>query len=275
MTFRKTEAITISQKNYSETSQILTFYTRDYGKMTALARGIKRPKHRLLNPPDLFSHSEVIFIKKSPLGVNLLTEITVRDNFPLLRSNLARLRMAFYITRFLSQLTEPEEANNDLFDLSLRSIQALEAARPETPKPMKRGKIINNSCSNAEKMIIFAFEAQALKYLGYMPHTLSCPVCKNAVPLARDGAGRDYFGLTTKGRKAAFSFYNGSVLCRSCRDKPARPGDLIEVSAGVMKLVDVLCNPFLPNLERLKITRPMQAELRGFINKYIAYIANA
>ena len=115
-------------------------------------------------------------------------------------------------------------------------------------------------------MIIFAFETQALKYLGYMPNTLTCPVCKKAV---------------AKSRKVTFSFYNGSILCPACRvrqprlaDGQARKDDLIEVSAGVMKLVDVLSNPFLPNLERLKITRPMQAELRGFINKYITYIAN-
>src|SRR3989339_2273397 len=116
MTFRKTEAITISQKNYSETSQILTFYTRDYGKITVLARGIKRPKHRLLNPPDLFSYSEIIFINKSPQGMNLLTEITVRENFQSLRINLSRLRMAFYIARFLNELTEPEESSPELFN---------------------------------------------------------------------------------------------------------------------------------------------------------------
>jgi hypothetical protein len=72
----------------------------------------------------------------------------------------------------------------------------------------------------------------------------------------------------------AFSFYNGSILCTACRARQFRPDDLIDVSAGVMKLVDVLSNPFLPDLKRLKITRLMQVELRGFINKYITYIAN-
>jgi len=335
MTFRKTEAITISQNDYSETSQVLTFYTSDYGKLTVLARGIKRPKHRLLNPPDLFSHSEIIFINKSPQGMNLLTEITVKDDFPSLRINLARLRMAFYIARFLNELTEPEESNPELFNLVLRTVRQLDAVDPvrdSTPmlamRPSRRGlpplaslalvggkggaqradgpfgfigardsvlavnnktnynngtglpnkannisngvepepdkvekgrKIITNSCSDMEKMIIFAFETQALKYLGYMPNTLSCPICKKTL---------------AKSRKVAFSFCNGSILCPACRARQFRPDDLIEVSAGVMKLVDVLSNPFLPDLKRLKITRSMQAELRGFINKYITYIAN-
>jgi len=259
MTFRKTEAITINQKNYSETSQILTLYTRDYGKMTVLARGIKRPKHRLLNPPDLFSYSEVIFIDKSPQGMNLLTEITVKENFQSLRINLSRLRMAFYIARFLNELTEPEESSPELFNLALRTIRLLDAVEPELNKVKKGRKITTNSCSGMEKMIIFAFEAQALKYLGYMPHTLSCPVCKKTL---------------AKSRKVTFSFYNGSILCPGCRARQSWPDDLIEVSVGVMKLVDVLSNPFLPDLGRLKITRSMQAELRYFINKYITYIAN-
>lgn len=271
MNFRKTEAITIGQRDYSETSQVLTFYTRDYGKLTALARGIKRPKHRLLNPPDLFSRSEIIFIKKSPLGMNLLTEITVRDNFPALRSELERLRLAFYVTRFLDQLTEPEESNPELFELALGTLQGLDAARVKPGKLRKPGKISVNSCSDAEKMIIFAFEAQALKYLGYMPHPLSCPSCRKPVPPAHSGKGP----AAVMRRKVVFSFNSGSVLCQSCRGKAFRPGDVVEVSAGVMKLVDVLCNPFLPDLERLKITGTMQKELRRFINRYILYIANA
>ncbi|MBI5779290.1 MAG: DNA repair protein RecO [Planctomycetes bacterium] len=259
MNFRKTEAITIGQRDYSDTSQILTFYTNDYGKLTALARGIKRPKHRLLNPPDIFSYSEIIFISKSPQGLNLLTEITVRDNFPLLRINLARLRMAFYVARFLDELTEPDEPNPPLFNLALRTLQQLASVRPVSARIKKARKITDNSCSDMEKMIIFAFEAQALKFLGYMPNTQSCPVCKKTL---------------AKSRKVVFSFYNGSILCPACRGRQARKDDLIEVSAGVMKLVDVLSNPFLPDLERLKITGPMRAELRGFINKYITYIAN-
>ncbi|MEW6026477.1 MAG: DNA repair protein RecO [Planctomycetota bacterium] len=259
MNFRKTGAITIGQRDYSDTSQILTFYTRDYGKITVLARGIKRPKHRLLNPPDLFSHSEIIFINKSPQGMNLLTEITVSDNFPSLRINLARLRMAFYVARFLDELTEPEEPNPELFNLALRTLKQLAGAGSSGAGVKKARKIATNSCSETEKMIIFAFETQALKYLGYMPSTFNCPVCKKAA---------------TRSRKVAFSFSNGSVLCPACRAMQLRKDDLIEVSAGVMKLVDVLGNPFLPELERLKIAPSMQKELRGFINKYITYIVN-
>jgi DNA repair protein RecO (recombination protein O) len=262
MAFRKTEAITIHQKDYSESSQFITFYTKDYGKITLLGRGIKRQKHRCLNPPDLFSHNEIIFIDRSPRGINLLTEITIKDNFPYLRLTLERLNRAFYIAEFLIELTEQAEPNRELFDLVLKTINQLSSS-------------LNNSIDK-EEIAIFSFEALALKYLGYMPNTFRCVVCGNI----------------TDNRKVAFSFYNGSVICSNCRDKqhnripqfitslPFRRNvasqssnnDLLEVSAGVMKLMHILSNPFLPDIERLKITKPMQSELRDFMTKYIAYI---
>jgi len=262
MAFRKTEAITIYQKDYSESSQVITFYTKDYGRITLLARGIQRQKKRYLNPPDLFSHNEIVFLDKSPQGMSLLTEITTKDNFPYLRLNLERLNRAFYIAEFLIELTEPAEPNRELFDLVLKTIRQLSSS-------------LNNSIDK-EEVAIFSFEAQALKYLGYMPNTFCCVIC----------------GKVTDNHKVAFSLYNGSFICSDCRNKQhnriaqfTRPvsfrqkmtdqlhnDDLLEVSAGVMRLMHILGNPFLPDLERLKITKPMQSELRNFIKKYIAYI---
>lgn len=318
MTFRKTEAITIYQKDYSESSQIITFYTSDYGKITVRARGIKRQKNRYLSPPDLFSHNEIVFLERSPEGVNLLTEIIIKDNFPSLRLSLERMRRAFYLAEFLDELTDPGEPNRELFDLSLKTIRRLSMAEP-----------------GQEEKAIFSFEAQALKYLGYMPNTFCCVICGKSTepPDRRAGSraesqpsrylhredklrpdrvptSRDNFG------EVAFSFYNGSVVCSHCRDKepdrisrfsqhppanqkllgraglpanrvllgqaglPSRHSkigeldrnDIIEVSAGIMKLMHILGNPFLPDLERLKISGAMQLQLRGFINKYISYI---
>ncbi|MFH0888006.1 MAG: DNA repair protein RecO [Planctomycetota bacterium] len=262
MAFRKTEAITIYQKDYSESSQIITFYTKDYGKITLLARGVYRAKHRTLSPPDLFSYNEIVFLERFPQGINLLTEITIKDNFPYLRLDLERLNRAFYIAEFLIELTEPAESNRELFDLVLKTIRQLSFS-------------LNNS-RDKEEIAIFSFEAQALKYLGYMPNTFCCVIC----------------GKVTDNYKVAFSLYNGSFICSDCRNKhPNRilqftnalpfnrkmanqlhNNDLLEVSAGVMKLMHILSNPFLPDLERLKITKSMQSELRNFIKKYIAYI---
>jgi DNA repair protein RecO (recombination protein O) len=261
MAFCKTEAIAIYQKDYSESSQIITFYTKDYGRITLLGRGIKRQKHRYLNPPDFFSYNEIVFLDKSPQSINLLTEITIKDDFPHLRANLERLNKAFYIAEFLMEFTEQSEPNRELFDLVLKTIKQLSVS-------------LNNI--DKEEIAVFSFEAQALKYLGYMPNTLCCVICEKV----------------TDSPRVSFSLYNGSFICSDCRKKqhnvlsqltapvPFRRkmannsynDDWLEVSAGIMKLIHILGNPFLPDLERLRITKPMQLELRSFIKKYIAYI---
>ena len=42
MDFCKTPAITLRRTDYKDSSQIITFYTRDFGKIQALAKGLKR-----------------------------------------------------------------------------------------------------------------------------------------------------------------------------------------------------------------------------------------
>ena len=280
MTYRKTEAITIYQRHYSESSQIITFYTADFGKIVLLARGIQRQKKRNLNPPDLFSHSEIVFLERSPQSINLLTEITIKDNFASLRTDLAKLRRTFYVAEFLNEMTDQREPNRELFDLALNTLLEL-AAEEIKPRNTKRRLIAKDGIR--EETVLFSFEAQALKFLGYMPNTFCCVHC----------------GKPAENRRVAFSFRSGSIICPECgiREYPkappqagrlpsynvalsracltgrqARGNDLIGVSAGAMKLMHILGNPFLPDIGRLKITRQMQMELRRFINKYIRYI---
>ncbi len=257
MSFRKTQAITINQKDYRESSQILTFYTQDFGKIILLARGIKRPKHRSLSPADLFSYSEIIFLERLQ-SINLLTEITIKDNFLSLRSDLSKLTQIFYIIEFLNELTDFNEPNQPLFNLALETI-----------------RLISRASIPLAEIYIFSFEAQALKELGFMPNTFACGVCAKSFPQADHQARWVRPTKEVGNERIKFSFRDGYIICRSC--DPTHQDELgsIEVSPGVMKLMSLLSRSdrvFSPNIDRLKISKTMRSELRNFINKYIIYI---
>ncbi|MBI4712583.1 MAG: DNA repair protein RecO C-terminal domain-containing protein, partial [Planctomycetes bacterium] len=128
-----------------------------------LARGCKRPKHRLLCPVDLLAYLEIVFIDKSaetpPLmavkerGLNLLTECALKDNFQPLRADLNRLNYGLYVAEFLNRITALEDPNPELFRLALKTLRQL--ASPD---------------ASDSSTALFAFETQALKILGYVPH---------------------------------------------------------------------------------------------------------
>ena len=66
----KDTAICIRAIDYSETSQILTFFTRDTGKIGAIAKGSKRPKSSFGGPFEIFSYGKIVFAESNKDKLN-------------------------------------------------------------------------------------------------------------------------------------------------------------------------------------------------------------
>jgi len=64
MDFSKTHVITLRRNDYKDSSQIVTFYSRDYGKIQALAKGVKRSVKGISGGIDLLTYNHIVFIRK-------------------------------------------------------------------------------------------------------------------------------------------------------------------------------------------------------------------
>ena len=64
-----THAIVIRSLNYGESDKIITFFTRDYGKLKAIAKGARRSRKRFQNALGLFSHIRLNFFDKEGMGL--------------------------------------------------------------------------------------------------------------------------------------------------------------------------------------------------------------
>jgi DNA repair protein RecO (recombination protein O) len=92
--------------NYSETSQVVTLFTRDSGKVAAMAKGSRRAKSSFDGPIEVFSFGEVMFIIKESGGqLATLTEFDQQPRFRLLSQNLNALNAAL----FAAELTEKSQ----------------------------------------------------------------------------------------------------------------------------------------------------------------------
>ena len=67
-------AICIRAVDYSETSQILTFFARETGKISAIAKGSKRPKSAFDGPIEVFSQGKIVFSSPNREKLATLTE---------------------------------------------------------------------------------------------------------------------------------------------------------------------------------------------------------
>src|SRR5205823_11287186 len=91
MAAEKALALVVRGTDWSETSRITTLFTREYGKVRALAKGGRRLKSNFDCAFDLLSVCRVVFLRKASGGLDLLTEARLEEQFPILRHQLTAL----------------------------------------------------------------------------------------------------------------------------------------------------------------------------------------
>ncbi len=234
MEFCKTLALTLNRIDYSNTSQIATFYTLHYGKLLAMARGSKRMGKKALGSIDLFSCNEIIFLKKDTADLYLLTEWETREDFPAFRKDIEKFYSACYIVELVDRLSEQGEPDRILFYLILNTLHGL------------------SRCKNND-LHVLAFEFQLLKHLGYLPDLGECIQCRQRFP---------------KNSEAVFSPSPGGLLCRDC----TTGGEGFSLSPLAMGVANFLVNCQLTGLERLYVSQTVCNELRRLTEEYLAQV---
>lgn len=211
MSIEKAHGIVVRGTDWSETSRITTLFTREFGKVRALAKGGRRIRSNFEVAFDLLNVSDIAFIRKHSGGLDLLTEARVRERFPHLREDLHALYVGYYVAELLADGTQDYDPHPVLFDEALNTLRAL-AGPSDRP-----GRVS-------------AFELVWLSELGYSPRIETCAGC--AADVARPEVRRNYSPTA------------GGVLCPDCSgrardDQPLSPSAwsaLRELAKGVPEL---------------------------------------
>lgn len=107
----KTTGLVIKCKDYSETSQLVWLYTRDFGKIKVIAKG-SRKKSKI----DLFNLCEFEFYR-SRGELHTLGEYYVSETFDNIRRDLHRLAVASYMAELINVFTGLEDPSSEIYSL--------------------------------------------------------------------------------------------------------------------------------------------------------------
>lgn len=119
-----TEAIILSRTDYGEADRIITVLTPAYGKLTLLARGVRRVKSKLAGGIELFSVSEITFIKgRGEVGTLVSTRLLKHSGKII--TNLDRTMLGYDLIKQLHKATEAE-TEEDYFELLKSAFEALD-----------------------------------------------------------------------------------------------------------------------------------------------------
>jgi DNA repair protein RecO (recombination protein O) len=135
----------------TETSLIVEWLTADFGRLSTVAKGARRPKSPFQGKLDLFYAAEFSFTRARRSDLHTLREVALRNTHAPLRHDLKYIQQAAYCAHLVEQATETETPLPGVFEL----MQSLLAALPASP-PRPR--------------TIFAFELKLLTELGLFPN---------------------------------------------------------------------------------------------------------
>jgi len=231
MPTEKATAIVLRTVEFSETSLVVTLFTREFGKIGALAKGARRPKAPFDSALDVLTLCRIVFLHKSSEALDLLTEAKLLRRFRPAGRDLSSLYAGYYVAELLRDLTDDCDPHPELFDLADETLEALAAG-------------------DAVSRRVVRFELGALRLLGHLPSLECCVEC--SVPVQSTG-------------RVAFGELDGGVLCESCRKGRKQ---VVSVSGGTLRTMTRLADPEAEAWRRIEISSPALAEIRGVLNRY-------
>src|SRR5438270_8813023 len=116
MSSEKATALVLNVVDFSETSSVVTLFTREFGKIRGLAKGARRLKGPFESALDLLAISRIVFLRKSPGTLDLLTEAKLQRRFRPRSRNLSSLYAGYYVAELLAELTDDHDLHPELFD---------------------------------------------------------------------------------------------------------------------------------------------------------------
>lgn len=232
MSVYKTEGIVLHQFDLGEADKIITFYTRDRGKVKAVAKGVRRPRSSQAGATQSFTYADLLIYKGKTL--DKLSQISAKETFAGLRNDLLKMSYGTYILELVREITVEDDPHEGMFVLLLKTLYLL-AQEIDL------------------EMITRIFELRAMSLMGFRPILDTCLQCANQL----------------SGEKIQFHPGSGGVLCSRCFSRV--PGQKITISRGTLEIMKRFLNASFHQLLKIKLPRYARQELEIALEAFVQY----
>ncbi|MBE0584692.1 MAG: DNA repair protein RecO, partial [Desulfofustis sp.] len=217
-------AVVLECRDHGESDKILTFFCRDRGKLTAIAKGAHRSKKRFVNKLELFSFLQISCSQSAPDRLAVLTEAELLNGFVGLRTSFVAYQAASIVRECILLASNERQRDDNLFRLLLWTLHAL-------------------NTREERKTIIALFLIKLFDCIGYRPDFSSCQRCGS--PWLADSSG-------------LFSPLTGGLICTSCLAGYEIAGR--RLSAGTIQTIVMVQRQQPTRLNRCKLGRAVLTE---------------
>jgi DNA repair protein RecO (recombination protein O) len=228
----RVEAIVLKHRDHGEADRMLSVYSRERGKLQALAKGVRKVRSRKGGHLEPFTRVSL----QLATGKNwyVVSQAESQNSYPALREDLVTVGYASYVIELLDKFTFEEEENSALFRLVANTLDRLN--KGESPH-----------------IAVRYYEIRLLDLLGFRPELQQCVVCDEKI-------------------KAQDQFFSASLGGVVCPDQGSGMVGAVPVSARALKYLRHFQRSSYQEATRAMIPEATQRELEVLMQYYITYL---
>jgi DNA repair protein RecO (recombination protein O) len=227
-----TEGLVLRRHDFGEADRLVTLFTPRFGKIRAVAKGVRRPISRKAGHLEPLTRVKLQLAKGKNLDI--ITQAEASELYDGLRQDLASIGHANYIVELLDRFTMEREENQAIYQLALATLDRLSVGDP--PASVMR-----------------YYQLRLLDMVGFRPELFQCLGCRVEI------APEDQY----------FSIEQGGVLCPRCgrTERKARPISL----AGLKVLRHYQRSPY-EVAAQARIRPEVEREVEVLMEAYLTYL---
>ena len=179
----KTQAIVLRRINFGDSSKIATFYSEDFGKISAIIKGARSPKSKTGFLIDTTNLLQIVLYKKETRDIQIVSDVDLIKSYSHIRDDYEKFKHASAILELLTNLTLENEQNKKLFEGTVKIFSLLDGA------------------GDNPKLLFAKYFLFFLKEIGYELQFNNCSICRKP--------------LNTE-LSVSYNYENG-MICGECR----------------------------------------------------------
>ncbi len=229
----RVEAVVLRHSDWGEADRLLTLYTRERGKVRAIAKGARKIRSRKAGHLEPFTRVTLQLARGHDLLI--VTQADTLDAYLPIHENLGKTGQASYIVELVDRFTyEDDTRNHEIFRLVTEALTRLE--------------------KDADPWLaIRYYEVRMLDLLGYRPHLFECANC----------------GKVIEAQDQYFSAAQGGVLCPACGS--GLPG-VWTISVEALKYLRHFQRSTYSEAQRAHPNPEVQVEVESLLQRYVTYL---
>lgn len=227
----RTEAVVLRHSDWGEADRLLGIYSREAGKLRAVAKGARKLKSRKAGHLEPFTRVKLLLARGRDFWI--VTQAETVDAYLPVREDLLRTAYAAYVIELLDRFTYEEGENRALYQLMVDTLQRVSTL----PNPF---------------LSVRYYEIRLLDLLGFRPELNHCVRCETEI----------------KPENQYLDAGLGGILCPRCGENvpTARP-----ISLSTLKYLRHFQRSTFSEASRAELPPAVRSEMESLLNYYLTY----